>query len=158
MADRNLEADCGLYCGSCPVRLKQFDSWLVQAILKHFECAEADLDCRGCRAETISLSCRDCDRRDCAQSNGFDSCSACLEMPCERMRGYLLPHMSEAVPNLEALRERGSEAWLAEQTKHWSCATCGVIVAWDERTCLRCDAPVPSGHEPPEGAKDRPGR
>jgi len=149
VTDRSLQAYCGLYCGSCPVHLKQFDNWIVQAILRRFECTEADLDCHGCRAETISLSCRDCDRRDCAQSKGFDSCSPCPEMPCERMQGYRLPHMSEAVPNLQALRERGSEAWLAEQAKHWTCPSCGKTVSWYEQVCLQCGSALASGHQKP---------
>ncbi|MFC2078788.1 DUF3795 domain-containing protein [Candidatus Bipolaricaulota bacterium] len=150
MIDRNLEAYCGLYCGSCPVHLKQFDNWLVQAVLERLKCTEADLDCHGCRAETISLSCRDCDRRDCAQSKGFDSCSTCSEMPCDRMRSYRLPHMSEAVPNLMALRERGSNAWLAEQAEHWACASCSKTGSWYEQVCPQCGTTLASGHQLPE--------
>ena len=153
MTNRNLEAYCGLYCGSCPVYLKEFDSSLVQAVLEHFECSEADLDCHGCRAETISLSCRDCDRRDCAQSKGFDSCSACPEMPCDLQKNFRLPHASEILPNLEALRDRGSSTWLAEQAEQWRCTTCGRIGSWYEQACPDCGGALPAGHRTPEGSQ-----
>lgn len=149
MADRNLEAYCGLYCGACPVYLKQFDNWLVQAIMEWADCEVSDLDCLGCRSETLSLSCRDCDRRDCAQSKSFDSCSVCPEMPCDRMRSYRLPHMSEAVPNLKALRDRGTAAWLGEQVDHWRCPSCGKAGSWYEQVCLECGSVLPSGHSRP---------
>jgi hypothetical protein len=151
MNDRNLEAYCGLYCGACPVYLQQYDGRLVQVVAEHFDCEADDLRCQGCRSNTVSLSCRDCDRRDCAQSKGFDSCSACPEMPCARMTNYRLPHMSEAVPNLEALRDRGSGAWLDEQAGHWRCPSCGKTGSWYEQICAECGAPLSSGHASPEG-------
>lgn len=151
MSNRNLEAYCGLYCGACPVYLQQYDGWLVQAVTEYFKCERTDLRCHGCRSETISLSCRDCDRRDCTTSKGFDSCSACPEMPCDRMSNYQLPHMSKAVPNLEALRDRGSDAWLAEQAEQWKCPSCGKTGSWYEQICARCDTALSSGHESPEG-------
>lgn len=150
MSSRNLEAYCGLYCGACPVYLRQHDSWLVQAITEHFNCKVGDLRCMGCRSEMVSISCRDCDRRDCAKSKGFDSCSACPEMPCDRMSNYSLPHMRDAVPNLEALRVRGSNAWLAEQAEQWKCPSCGKTGSWYEQICAQCGTALSSGHESTE--------
>jgi hypothetical protein len=151
MSRRNLEAYCGLYCGACPVYLQQYDGWLVEAIAKYFKCEPTDLRCRGCRSDMVSVSCRDCNRRGCAQSRGLDSCSACPEMPCDRMRQCRLPHMSEAVPNLEALRDRGSGLWLSGQADRWTCPSCGRTGSWYEQVCLQCGTALSSGHEPPEG-------
>jgi len=148
LIDRNLEAFCGLYCGSCPVRLKRKDDWLYQAVRERFAEKDEDLLCRGCRSDVLSASCRDCEKRDCAVAKGLDSCASCPEMPCDRLNSFRLPHAAEIVPNLEALRDRGHEAWLTEQAKQWRCAQCGRAGSWYERVCTDCGATLPAGHEP----------
>jgi len=151
MDERNLEAHCGLYCGACPIYLRQYDGWLVRAVAERVQCETESLRCQGCRSGMVSPSCRDCPRRDCAQAKGFDSCAACPDMPCEWTRNWRLPHGADVVPNLEALRDRGSAAWLAEQADHWRCPSCGKAGSWYERICRQCGTALPSAHEPPQG-------
>ena len=148
MTDRSHEAYCGLYCGACPVLLQRKADWLYRAAREDYAETEADLLCKGCRSDVISVSCRDCPKRDCAQSKGFDSCAACPDMPCGLL-SFRLPHGAEMVPNLKALRDRGSEAWLAEQVDRWRCVSCGRTGSWYEQTCSECGAPLPSGFETP---------
>jgi len=150
MVDRNLEAYCGLYCGACPVLLKREDDAIHRAVREHFDAEPEDLFCRGCRSDVLSVSCRDCAKRDCAQQRGLDSCATCPEMPCDKLT-FRLPHASEIVPNLEALRDRGSHAWLAEQAKHWQCPSCGHTGSWYERICAQCGTELPAGHRAPAG-------
>lgn len=151
MTDRNLEAHCGLYCGACPVLLVRRDDRLYQAVREHFAAPDEDLLCRGCRSDVLSISCRECPKRDCAKSKGLDSCSACPDMPCDLQKNFRLPHASEILPNIEALRDRGFSTWLAEQAEHWRCATCGRTGSWYERVCSDCGAALPAGHRPPDG-------
>jgi hypothetical protein len=150
MTDRNLEAYCGLYCGACPVLLRRPDDWVFRTVREHLG-AEADLVCRGCRSGTVSVSCRDCDVRDCAQSRDLDSCSACPEMPCDRLvdKSTRLPHTAEILDNLARLRDAGPDVWLVEQARHWTCPSCRQTGSWYETVCADCGRPLPAGHRPP---------
>lgn len=147
MTDRNLEAYCGLYCGACPVYLQRTDNWIFRAVRERFAETDADLVCHGCRSDVLSISCRDCPKRDCAKAKGLDSCAACPEMPCDKLT-FRLPHAAEIIPNLEALRARGSATWLAEQAAQWRCPSCGRTGSWYECVCADCGAELPAGHEP----------
>jgi hypothetical protein len=148
MSDRSLEATCGLYCGACPLLLQRKDDWIYRAVRARFAEKDEDLLCHGCRTDVLSISCRDCPKRACAKGRGLDSCAACPEMPCKWYAAFRLPHGAEIVPNLEALRDRGSDVWLREQAGRWRCATCGRAGSWYERVCPDCGAALPAGHEP----------
>ena len=42
--------------------------------------------------------------------------------------------------NLAAICGRGVDAWLEEQKKRWSCASCGEPHTWYEEECGKCGA------------------
>jgi hypothetical protein len=149
MANRNLEAFCGLYCGACPVFLNRADDWIVKVVLEQHGLAFEDLHCEGCRTDTLSPSCRDCDTRDCAKNKGLDSCSGCDELPCERISGFrtLRPHGGEVIGNLKAIKDHGSETWLTDQAAQWQCASCGRVGSWYEQACGECGTHLPAGYE-----------
>jgi len=149
MSSRDLEAFCGLYCGACPVYLKRADDWIVKIVLEEHGLAFEDLHCEGCRTNTLSPSCQYCAVRDCAKSKGLDSCSGCSEFPCPRIAGFgsVRPHGSEVVGNLESIRDRGSEKWLADQAIQWQCSTCGRRGSWYETVCGKCEGQLPAGYE-----------
>ncbi len=149
MSQQDFEAVCGLYCGACPVRLQRTDDWIYQWVREHFKAEDKDLVCHGCRTDVLSVSCRECPKRDCAQTKGFDSCAVCPEMPCDKLQGLDLGHGAEIIPNLEALRARGSAAWLAEQAEKWRCPSCGRVGSWYERICADCGTDLPAGHDQP---------
>ena len=148
MTDRTAEAYCGLYCGACPVLLKREQDVIYRAVREHWSASTEDLDCLGCRSEVLSVSCRDCPKRDCAQARGLDSCATCPEMPCDKLT-FRLPHAAEIVPNLTALRDHGPSVWLEQQEAKWRCPSCGRMGSWYERSCPDCGAMLPAGHEPP---------
>ena len=153
MTDRNLEGYCGLYCGACPVHERHRDDPVVRGMRERFDISNDQPLCRGCRSDVLWVSCRDCKIRDCAQSKGSDSCFACSEMPCDRLTqlSALRPHLVEIFPNLERLRDRGSEAWLAKQADHWLCPSCGRAATWyEQQVCGACGASLPAGYALPE--------
>jgi hypothetical protein len=152
MTDRHLEGYCGLYCGACPVHERHREDPVVRAMRERFDVGDDQPLCQGCRSDVLWVSCRDCEIRDCAQSKELDSCSKCLEMPCDRLTELraVRPHLVEIVPNLNRLRDRGSEAWVAEQENHWHCPSCERAATWYEQVCGACGASLAAGYALPE--------
>ncbi len=148
--NRNLEAYCGLYCGACPVYLHRENDWIVKTVLNQQGLTIDELHCEGCRSDILSPSCQDCKTRDCAVQRGLDSCSACEQLPCDRILvfGSDRPHGLEVMGNLIALHDHGSEVWLDREAVRWACTRCGRAGSWYESVCPQCGEGLPSGHQP----------
>jgi hypothetical protein len=58
--------------------------------------------------------------------------------------------------NLEDLKTKGSDRWLAEQAQRWTCK-CGAGFSWYEVLCHRCGAPLPSYGSDPTASRRRSG-
>jgi hypothetical protein len=44
---------------------------------------------------------------------------------------------------LEALKAKGADKWLAKQARRWQCS-CGASFSWYEEFCAKCGAPLAS--------------
>ncbi|KPK70022.1 hypothetical protein AMJ82_04235 [candidate division TA06 bacterium SM23_40] len=133
---------CGLYCGACPVLRANRDG-RVEEVAGEWKMKPEDLRCHGCKTETLSSFCTSCDIKKCAEDEDVEFCFDCSEFPCKRLVAFKddeCAHHSIVLKNLEAIRERGLDDWLAEQKSRWSCPECGVGSAWYEKECGACGA------------------
>jgi hypothetical protein len=159
MSDRSGDSYCGIYCGACDIRLagetgrkSRFADFWSEKRLRRFREAQGSpvtnpeqlrLRCSGCKSDDVFVNCGACKLRACARGRRLDHCSDCAEYPCALYRGFLragsmLPHVRLCPGNLESVRTRGVERWLAEQAERWRCPDCGALFSWYAETCGGC--------------------
>jgi hypothetical protein len=144
MAGFNGDSYCGIYCGACSVaRFGQTGRADAFVACMGDRVPAAGITCRGCKSGAVYAGCRLCRMRDCAVGRGLEHCGDCGDFPCATYRRWfsgarLLPHVSESMPNLEAIRQRGVGGWLSEQDRRWSCPGCGEPFSWYQGACPRC--------------------
>jgi len=141
---KRYDSYCGLYCGACPIQAAT-EKGEVEKKAEEWGLPAKDVVCQGCKSKVNAGLSADCVIRLCARDHGFESCAECDEFPCGTIQtlerdGY--PHHTAITANLEAIYERGVDAWLAEQKKRWSCAACGTPFTWYEEKCSSCGAEV----------------
>jgi len=133
---------CGLYCGACPALVGTARGQAAE-LAKEEKMTVEDVSCAGCKSDVTAVYCRDCDLRACARARGVEFCFDCGDYPCVQLTGFRRdksPHHSVIFKNLNAIREGGAAAWLAEQERRWRCAACGERFTWYDRACEKCGA------------------
>jgi hypothetical protein len=81
---------CGYNCHLCAarsddpaVRQKLVEGW--RALFGHEHYTAENVRCDGCRSDG-RVADRECRARPCARERGVDSCAACDDFPCDKMR------------------------------------------------------------------------
>lgn len=131
---------CGLFCGACPVLIANKED-TVQETAKEWDMNPEDIQCHGCKSDTVSVYCRTCDIKECAENNQVEFCFQCAEYPCDRLvafRNDESPHHSVVLKNLETIQEKGTQEWLEQQKFRWSCLECGTAFTWYDTVCKKC--------------------
>ena len=144
-----LLATCGLYCGACYHYRASFydhDRLLAEAARRGRN--PEGFTCQGCRSGILYVhsGCAKCELRACADEKSILHCGLCPQFPCKRLLAFQNDgrvHHRDILVQLEDLREKGEEAWLAEQAQRWSC-TCGEGFSWYDEACHSCGRPLPS--------------
>lgn len=135
---------CGLYCGACEVLQANRDDNLA-AVARKWRMKAADITCHGCKSAVLSVYCRDCGIKRCAQGRGVATCRACGRYPCRRIRAFDgdgCAHHAAVMRNLAAIDRIGIKRWLRQQDRRWRCRSCGRRFTWYTKKCRGCDAPV----------------
>jgi hypothetical protein len=143
MAQEELLAACGLYCGACyHYRAGQPGG---EHLLTEAARGGRPLEgytCRGCRSDKLYIhpGCAQCAIRDCADERGILHCGVCERVPCDRLLAFRDDghvHHLPILEQLEALSRKDPGQWLAEQAARWTCP-CGTPYSWYETICSRC--------------------
>ena len=140
---------CGLYCGACYHYRASFPEG------KHLLTEAArqgktlpGFTCQGCRADHRYLhsGCVHCQIRACADEHQVPHCGLCSEFPCNKITAFQNDgrvHHLDVLTQLEDLKEKGIDRWLAEQEQRWTCS-CGTPFSWYEEHCQHCGTVVDS--------------
>ncbi len=148
-AGPSLTAPCGIYCGACPA--------LIASLAPGKK--RSDKPCHGCWSQAYPPGyASKCAVRKCARTKKVQSCGQCKRYPCE-----LLPPLFNDQPKyglrekyLNAVRDRGLDAWLADQKKRWTCAKCGKGFGYGDKQCPSCGGDILT--DAAEFAAFKPGR
>ncbi len=138
-------AVCGLCCDVCSIFIAGHEDPQRLALLAgRLGWNVEEAYCDGCRSDRLTPYCRDCDLRACAQRRGHTFCNECADYPCAELEGFQRerPHRAELYQNLDRIAEVGTEAWLVETRKRYSCPACGTLNSCYDLKCRKC------GHEP----------
>lgn len=150
---------CGLYCGACDIMAafkKGAESgksakWedIPFAFRKNLPTGEVrDIICYGCKSDTVFVGCSKCPIRKCAKETmKVAFCEECRKYPCLRFGALVLfqrilkkrlPHLKAAKTNRAFIKEKGADAWLAQQKEAWKCPQCKAPFTWYKKTCSQC--------------------
>ncbi len=134
---------CGLNCGACPVGLanEREDENTLKSMAEQWGVQREEVNCTGCKTQTIAPFCARCEMRVCAREKGLEFCSQCIDFPCRTITAFKndkAPHHSPILKNLEEIEKEGIEAWLKKEEKRWSCSGCGARFTWYNETCSEC--------------------
>jgi len=132
MAEKDLIAFCGLYCGACGLRGLKEPAEKMKQILDAYNYADIAKFVPGMEdypafekiltefTKQFCPACRqgggnpNCVIRICAKERGFDTCADCNEMPCEKAK-FITEGYPDVIRNLERIKQIGSDRWLKEQ-------------------------------------------
>ena len=135
---------CGLYCGACEV-LQANKTGKLNTTAKRWKMNPADITCHGCKSNALSIYCKDCDIKNCAEKMKIKLCFECVKFPCKRIIAFnndKHPHHSIVLKNLNTIKEKGKKSWLRMQDRRWRCKKCGTRFTWYTKKCTKCGSLV----------------
>ena len=140
---------CGLHCGACYHYRAAFpeSKHLLETVARQYASLEG-FTCKGCRSDSLYVhpGCTECFFRACAEKKEILHCGLCDEYPCKQLKAFQSngrPHHADIFDNIEDLKVRGPEEWLAMQELRWTCK-CGAYFSWYEECCRHCGATLDS--------------
>lgn len=145
MVNRETVAPCGLYCGVCGIYQATVtnDEELKAKFARAYGVPAENLACLGCRSNQIFEYCRVCGIKSCAAEKDLEGCHLCADFPCDKVEAFPVPegklNILRAVPRW---RELGTEQWVAEEAKLFSCKSCGNQMFRGAKKCRKCSTLV----------------
>jgi len=142
MFNQETVAPCGLYCGVCGVYRATInnDEELRGKFAKAYGVSPADLVCHGCRSDTVFMYCRVCGIKACTTEKGIEGCHMCDAFPCDKVEAFPVAegkkNILRAVPRW---RELGTEKWVEEEEKLFTCQSCGNQLFRGAKKCRNCN-------------------
>lgn len=155
----NYDSYCGIYCGACDIMMAYqtgqktaFASFWKESTVKaihkslgipYDDTKSFNLECHGCKTESLFVNCQCCKIRSCAIGRKVDHCGDCGDYPCVLFSEWLkmqlfLPHLKQVPVNLERIKTTGVNRWLSEEGEKWKCPGCRAGFAWYSSKCGAC--------------------
>jgi len=134
-----VDAICGIYCGACPALMASREAK-----------TPADIQCLGCRStKKMPGYAPQCEVRKCANARALQSCGLCKDYPCGKIKDMFneTPKYGLREKYLNAVRDKGLPAWLAEMKTRWTCKKCGTPFGYGMTACKKCGEKVWSDAE-----------
>lgn len=161
--DFRYDSYCGLYCGACDI-LQTYKRHRARGTTPHWDelpeplrkhVPHGEIECHGCKSDTVFIGCQKCPYKACARKKQVESCRTCDKYPClihhianivkklQRLERKL-PHLQGIPENLATIEQVGTEAWLTQQERRWTCPQCGAAATWYQSRCVQCGNPLES--------------
>lgn len=132
--EEKLIAPCGMNCALCVNYLAFKNDLKKKGFTRSY--------CVGCRprGKNCTFLKGRCDKLGEGQVN---YCFECADYPCVRLkaldRRYRTKYRMSMIQNLEQIRTKGVEPFLAAQAEQWRCSRCGGNISCHIGLCLACD-------------------
>ena len=148
MVKKELLSPCGVYCGVCSILMayRANNQKFKDKLSSLYGTKPEDIQCIGCMAEDeskIFFYCRVCPIKSCVKEKGIEGCHQCDDFPCDHIEKFPMEVgkkvMLRAIPQW---REWGTEKWVEEEEKRYSCPHCGYKLFRGAKRCRECKEPV----------------
>jgi hypothetical protein len=136
---------CGMYCSVCAVRAADRDNnqGLKEMLAPIFMTKCEQIACEGCRSEKPFQFARNCAIRACAGEKNLENCHQCRDFPCDRFKAFPFEiSRQQMLTALPRWKELGTERWVAETEKRFTCSNCGVLLHRYAIVCNHCQKPT----------------
>jgi len=143
--NKNLLAQCGLYCGVCGILIAHRDNnqKFKERLTAIYGVEVDDIRCEGCLSNNVFKYCRVCPIKACNKERGYEGCHMCPEFPCKHINNFAYPVgkkvMLRAIPQW---REMGTEAWVLAEEQRYHCPSCGNQLFRGAKRCNQCKVAV----------------
>lgn len=134
-----VDAVCGIYCGAC-------GGLMASMTAKR----QSEIKCLGCRSTRKAPAyAPTCAVRKCARAKKLESCGLCKSYPCTKIKAMFndTPKYGLREKYLNAIRDKGRQAWLDEMKTRWTCKSCQTPFGYGMTTCKKCGEKVYSDAE-----------
>jgi hypothetical protein len=136
---------CGMYCSVCAVRVadRDNDQELKGMLAPIFGTKPEQVACEGCLSDKTFQFAKACAIRACAGEKCLESCHQCKDFPCDHFKTFPFEiarqQMLAAIPRW---KELGTEQWVMETEKRFTCSHCGSLLHRYATLCNRCRKPA----------------
>ena len=136
---------CGMYCSVCAVRAadRANDQELKGMLAQFFGTKPEQVACEGCRSKKTFQFAKACAIRACADEKRLESCNQCKDFPCDHFRAFPFEiSKQQMLAALPRWKELGTEKWVRETEKRFTCSHCGSLLHRYATVCNRCHKPT----------------
>jgi len=134
-----------MYCSVCAVRAadRDNDQELKGMLAQFFGTKPEQVACEGCRSKKTFQFAKACAIRACADEKRLESCNQCKDFPCDHFRAFPFEiSKQQMLAALPRWKELGTEKWVRETEKRFTCSYCGSLLHRYATVCNRCHKPT----------------
>jgi len=136
---------CGMYCSVCSIRAadKNNDQKLKGQLAFFFGTSPENIACEGCMSgKCFENMVKTCSIRACAQKKGLTGCHQCGDFPCDNIKNFPMePARNKILEAIPKWKELGTERYVAEVEKRYTCPKCGTLLHRYATECSNCQSP-----------------
>ncbi|MCX6558652.1 MAG: DUF3795 domain-containing protein [Candidatus Aminicenantes bacterium] len=135
---------CGMYCSVCAVRAadRDDDRELKEKLAPIFGIKPEQVACDGCRSEKAFPFALACAIRACANEKRLEACHQCGDFPCNHVSAFPFEISRQAMlAAMPRWKELGTEQWVKETEKRFTCPHCGALLHRYAQQCNHCQKP-----------------
>jgi hypothetical protein len=136
---------CGMYCSVCSVRAadKNNDQKLKQWLAPFFGTSPENIACEGCMSDKTFQFATACPIRACAQKKSLQGCHQCDDFPCNIIGNFPIEAArNNILKSIPRWKELGTERWVSEVEKRYTCSKCGTLLHRYADKCSNCQSPI----------------
>jgi len=136
---------CGMYCSVCAVRAadRDDDQELKGILAPLFGVKPEQITCEGCRSDKMLPFAQGCAIRTCAGEKQLEGCHQCGDLPCGHVRSFPFEiSKQQMMAALPRWKELGTEQWVIETEKRFTCPHCGALLHRYAKECNHCQQPM----------------
>lgn len=103
-----------------------------------------DISCTGCLSDGVVFPmCQRCPIKKCTRENGIEGCHECDERPCKFIENFPLEIARKIMKRtIPAWKNLGTEKFVEEEKKRYTCPNCGNALFRGARRCNKCNTEV----------------
>ncbi len=139
--NKALAAPCGLYCGVCGIHIAWRDSneKFKEKLAPVYGVKPEDLVCDGCLSDRVFGYCQVCPIKSCCSDKQLEGCHQCTDFPCKFIDNFPVAVGKKVIlRSVPKRREAGTEQWMAEEEKRYTCPQCGHPAFRGAKRCRQC--------------------
>ena len=136
---------CGMYCSVCSIRSadQNNDQKLKGQLAFFFGTSPENIVCDGCMSGKTFQFATACSIRPCARKKELQGCHQCDTFPCNNIENFPIETARNVIlKSIPRWKELGTERWVAEQAKHYTCSKCGTLLHRYADKCSNCQSPT----------------